>query len=117
MDFYPSNDGIRDVDAACQWLHSMLQMFLQPIVKSTVKRAAIGQCLVQAARPRSVIPPLLFRLGVELDHVFGSKWLINELFHLEYSISYDEVTRFKQNSIVSSNFEDVLPKYPGSVTQ
>ena len=25
--------------------------------------------------------------------------------------------KFKQNSIVSSNFEDVLPKYPGSVTQ
>ena len=43
--------------------------------------------------------------------------MINELFPLGYSISNDEVTRFKQNSIVSSNFEDVLPKYPGSVTQ
>ena len=51
MDFYPSNDDIRDVDAARQWLPSMLQMFLQPIVKSTLKRAAIGQCLVRAARP------------------------------------------------------------------
>ena len=116
-DFYPSNDDFCDVDAACQWLSSMLPMFLQPIVKSTVKRAAIGQCLVRPARTRSVIPPLLFGLGVELDHVFGSKWLINELFCLGYSISYNEVTRFKQNSIVSSNFEDVLPKYPDSVTQ
>ena len=117
MDFYPSNDDIRNVDAACQWLPSTLQMFLQPIVKSTVKRAAFGQCLVRASRPRSVIPPLLFGLGVELDHVLGSKWLINELLRLGYSISYNEVTRFKQNSIISSNFEDVLPKYPGSVTQ
>ena len=117
MDFYPSNDDIRDVDAACQWLPSMLQMFLQPIIKSTVKTAAIGQCLVRAARPWSVIPPLLVGLGVELDHVFRSKWLINELFHPGYSISYDEVTRFKQNSIVSPNFEDTLTKYPGSVTQ
>ena len=73
MDFYPSNDDIRDVDATCQWLASILQMFLQPIVKSTVKRAAIGQCLVRAARPRSVMPPLPFGLGFELDHVFGSK--------------------------------------------
>ena len=117
MDFYPSNDDICDVDAACQWLPLMLQMFLQPIVKVTVKRAAIGQCLVRAARPWSVIPPLLFGLGAELDHIFGSKWLINELFRLGYYISYDEVTRFKQNSIVSSNVEDVLPKHSGSVTQ
>ena len=51
MDFYPSNDDIRDVDAARKWLRSMLQMFLQPIVKSTLERAAIGQCLVRAARP------------------------------------------------------------------
>ena len=95
----------------------MLQMFLQSIVKSTLKSAANGQCLLRAARTRSMIPPLLFGLGVELDHTFGSKWLINKPFHLGYSISYDEVTRFKQNSIVTSNFEDVLPKYPSSVTQ
>ena len=95
----------------------MLQMFLQPIVKFTVKRAAISQSLVWAARPQLVILPLLFELSVELDHIFGSKWFINELFHLGYSISYDEVTRFKQNSIISSNFEDILPKYSDSVTQ
>ena len=92
----------------------MLQMFLQPIVKFTMKRAAISQCLVWAARPKLVILPLLFGLSVELDHIFGSKWFINELFHLGYSISYDEVTRFKQNSIISSNFEDILPKYSDS---
>ena len=28
MGFHPSNDDIRDVDATCQWLPSMLQMFL-----------------------------------------------------------------------------------------
>ena len=117
IDFYPSNGDICDVYAACQWLPSMLQMFLQTTAKSTVKRAAIGQCLVRTARPRSVIPPLLFRLSVELDHIFWSKWLINQLSRLGYSISYDEVTRFKQNSIVLANFEYVLPKYPGSVTQ
>ena len=79
MGFHPSNDDIRDVDAACQWLPSVSQMFLQPIIKSTMKRASIGQCLVQSARPRSAIPLWLFGLGVELDHTFGSKWLINKL--------------------------------------
>ena len=81
------------------------------------KRAATGQSLKQVTRPRSVILLLLFGLSVKLDHAFGSKWLINELFHLGYSISYDEVTRFNQNFFVSSNFEDVLPKYPGCETQ
>ena len=38
-----------------------------------MKRAAIGQCLMRSARPRSAIPPWLFGLGVELDHIFGSK--------------------------------------------
>ena len=32
----------------------------------------------------------LFGLGVELDHVFGSKWLVNELARLGFSVSYDE---------------------------
>ena len=28
--------------------------------------------------------PIPFGLGVELDHVFGSKWLIEELFRLGF---------------------------------
>ena len=38
-----------------------------------------------AARPRSVINPTKFGLGVEFDHVFDSKWLINELSWLVFS--------------------------------
>ena len=30
-----------------------------------------------------------------MDHVFGSKWLINELARLGFSITYDEVVRYK----------------------
>ena len=89
LDFEPSKDDIHEVDAACWWLTSMLQMFLQTIIKSTMKGTAIGQCLVQDARSRSVISPLLFELGVELNNVFGSKWWINELFCLGYSIFYN----------------------------
>lgn len=54
---------------------------------------------MQSSRPRSVITPTLFGVGVEMDHVFGSKWLINELSHLGFSISYDEVTKYKQSVI------------------
>jgi hypothetical protein len=70
---------------------------------------------VQAARPQSVIKPTLFGLGVELDR---SKWLINELSSLGFSISYDEVTRYKQSVIQSDNQDNLLTEYlPGKFTQ
>ena len=41
---------------------------------------SIGHSIIQSARPRSVIiPPTLFVIGVEMVHVFGSWWLVNEL--------------------------------------
>ena len=52
---------------------------MKTIVSSELKQSTIGQCIVQAARPRSVITPAPFGLGVELDRIFGLKWLINEL--------------------------------------
>lgn len=80
------------------------------IVSSELKKNSIGHCILQAARPRSVIAPILFGLGVEVkvDHVFGSKWLNNELSRLGFSISYDEVTRYKQSVIYSESLENVL---------
>ena len=57
-------------------------------------------------------------MGIEADHVFGSRWLIDELFKLDFSISYSEVNRFKQSVLQA---EDVIyPKhnsYPGMFTQ
>ncbi len=41
----------------------------------------------------------MFGVGVEMDHVFDSKWLINDLSHLRFSISYDEVVRYKLSVI------------------
>ena len=69
-------------------------------------------------RPRSVITPALFGLGVELDHVFGSKWLINELSQLGFSVAYNEVNRYKQSVIQSESLEKLLTEYPqGTFTQ
>ena len=64
---------------------------------------------MKALKPNSVIPPLLFGLGVKLDHMFGSKWLIHELYRLGYSISYSEVTRFKQSILTNEELVEPLP--------
>ena len=98
-DSYPTNDNISNIEKSREWIPRHLQTLMKTIVSSELKQNSIRQCIVQAARPRSVITPTLFGLGVELDHVFGSKWLINELSRLGFSIGYDEVNRYKQSVI------------------
>ena len=117
-EFYPTNEDIANIDRGRQWVPRHLQTLLKIIVVSELKQNSIGHCIVQSARPRSVITPTLFGLGVEMDHVFGSKWLINEMSRLGFSISYDEVTRFKQSVIQSESFENLITEYfPGTFTQ
>ena len=55
---------------------------------------------------------------MELDHVFGSKWLIEELSQLGFCHSYREVTRFKQSAMTIEDASDIafsLP--PGTFSQ
>lgn len=75
-----------------------MKLFLNVFTKSEVKHESIGQCIVKATIPNK-IPPLLFALGVEADHLYGSRWLNDELNKLGFAISYSEVTRFKQASL------------------
>ena len=48
------------------------------------------------ATSKKVIPPILLALGVELDHMYGSKWLNDELYKLGFAVSYREITKYKQ---------------------
>ena len=70
---------------------------MELLICPSLKQAFLGQCLLKAMKPNSVIPPLLFGLGVEIDHTIGSKTLLIELAMLGYSISYDEIKRYKQS--------------------
>ncbi len=91
MEYYPTNENFED---GKQWIPNLLQTFLKTIISSLqLKQTSIGHAIVQATRHKSVIMPILFGLGVEMDHVFGSKWLVNELARLGFSVSYDEVAR------------------------
>lgn len=76
-----------------------LDRFMRQLVRSEVKNISISQCIVQAARPRTVIASILFGLGVQLEKTFGSKWLVNHLSKLGFSITADEVLRFKQSAV------------------
>ena len=70
-----------------------------------MKQNYVGHAIIQASQPRSVITPIMFGVGIEIDHVFDSKWLINELSHSEFSISCDEVVKYKQSVIQSKHLK------------
>ena len=78
FDCYPTKEDVANIKVSNKWGPQQLQTFLKILVLFELKQSTIGQCIVQAAGLKSVITPTLFGLGVEMDHVFGSKWLINE---------------------------------------
>ena len=85
---------------------------------SLIKQNGIGHSIIQSPIPKSVITPTLFGIGVEMDHVFGSRWLINELSWLGFSISYNEINRYKQSVIQSESLDSLLAEcLPGTFTQ
>ena len=61
------------------WLPDHLRIFMETLVKDQSHQVSLGQALAHSVRPRSTIPLILFGLSVELDHVFISKWVLNEL--------------------------------------
>ena len=72
-DKYPSNGQIERIQTGLDWLPTYLRLFMELILKNPLKQISIGQAIVNAARPNSCISPIRFGVGVEMDHMFGSK--------------------------------------------
>ncbi|KAK6175982.1 hypothetical protein SNE40_014354 [Patella caerulea] len=94
---YPNPYDLNDYDSLCEFLTPSLLKLLQTLMKNDLKMVSIGHAIVQCVRPRSVISPIMFGLGAEMDLVFGSRWLNEELYALGFSVSYDEVQTFKHS--------------------
>ena len=62
------------------------------------KRIALSQCIVQAARPRSVLAPVPTALGVSVEKKIGSKALVTLLFRHAFCVSADEVSQYKKSA-------------------
>ena len=89
-DYYPTCEDVKR-----EWIPESLRQFLNMFTTSKLKQESIGQCMVKAASAKK-IPPILLAIGVEVDHLYGSRWLNDELFKLGFAVSYSEVTRYKQ---------------------
>jgi hypothetical protein len=57
---------------------------MRMLISNPTKQLAVSNAIIQAARPRSFISPILFGVGVQMDHAYGSKWLIDELARLGF---------------------------------
>ena len=95
----------------------MLNSLMATLIKDELKQVAICHSIVQAARPKSVISPMLFGVGVQLDHLYRSKWLVNELARLGFSISYDEVIRYKESVSEASKGHTHTQSFPNAFTE
>ena len=78
-EFYPTREDIESWKKGKEWLPNYLKSFLEKILKHPLKQESIGQAVINATRPRSCIRPILLGLGVEADHIIGSKWFFDEL--------------------------------------
>ena len=47
-----------------------------------------------------------------MDQIFGSKWLINELSRMGFSLSYDKINRYKQSVIENNNIINMQKDLP-----
>ena len=113
---YPSTSEISNLNEAMKWLPDLLVLFMDHLIFSEEKKVALGHCIVQAVRPRTTIAPIPFGIGVSVDSVCASKYLLNLLYSLGLSVSYDEVRRFKHSAMSSKGLHGPQ-SFPGTFTQ
>ncbi len=100
-DNYPSTEQMADSGAALKYLPDTLQAFLQVLFtgKNTeMKRASVGQAIMQGTRPRIILAPLQFGLALEMHHKFSSRFIVDTLNKHGFGCSYAEIQRFERSA-------------------
>ena len=103
---YPTTDEMKCYETNRSFLPNSLKMFLNnlmPPAKDSIKMSAIGQAIMQAARPRSVLAPILLGLAVHTHHLTSSRELVDTLYDFGFSLSYSEALRYETNGANTSS--------------
>ena len=93
----------------CTSVPESMLFFLRHFTKSDEKAEVWGQNFVKSLRPRSGVMPYHMGLAIQLDHRFGSKWLIERFHELGYCESYKELNQYKW-SFLCTKSKTVLPE-------
>ena len=108
-DLYASTSDI-DVEKSLQYLPDSVRLFCSKLFVGKdirTKVASIGQSIIQAVRPRTIIAPLQLWLAIQLHHHYRSRFVIDTLHALGSASSYHEVQRFERNAACVSG-DDIL---------
>ena len=70
---YPATEEIASSDKGNEWVTESLKNFLSDLIPAKIKQIAVGQCILQAAKRRSILCSITLGLGVELAKTFGLK--------------------------------------------
>lgn len=96
---YPSSVDINS-EQNIIFVPDSLQTLLRALFSqndSSVKVASVGQAIIEASRPRTLIAPL------QMHHHFGSRFLWDTLNTLGFASSYTEVQRFELNAAAAAH--------------
>lgn len=80
------------------YIPESLRLILKAILSEKdvdLKISAVGQAIIQAARPRVNICSLQIGLGIQMHYHFASKFLIDVMNRFGFCSSYSEVQRFE----------------------
>ena len=89
------------------YLPQALKLFCRKIfagVNPEWKIGSIGHATVQASKPTDILAPLQVGLGVQMHHMFRSRFLVDTLNAHGFCSFYSEVEKFERNaSLVGLN--------------
>ena len=67
---YPTDYDVSGLENGVQWLPKSLHNLQSKVIKDRTKVVSIDQAITQVSRPKSCISPVLFSVGVQIDHGF-----------------------------------------------
>ena len=104
-------EEITSEEKCCRYLPKTLYNFLKKVFggkEKELKIASIGQAIVQATRPKTVIAPLQIGLSIQIHHIFPSRLIIDIINSLGFCSSYSEVLCFEKNAACLKNLSGKL---------
>ena len=102
---YSSYNDIASKEKNLEYIPHSLRLLMKQIFPEGPKTASIGQSIMQAARPRTLIVPLHIGLGIQMHHHFGSRFLVHSLNHHGFCSSYTEVQKYERSASVHQGTE------------
>ena len=101
---YPTTEDAEKIG----WIPELFGYFLFVLINQRLNVESFGQCIMKCSFPGSVTPPILLSLSVEMDYMFASRWLIDQLNKFGFAESYGEVNRFKQGVVVNEDVTNLI---------